>query len=76
MLAHYYNVPVVLVSGSEELEDEVKESLPEAVFHATNKTFALFSTQSLHGAVTALPEKFIKRYRSFKIQGICLFQNL
>ena len=57
MLAHYYNVPVVLVSGSEELEDEVKESLPEAVFHATNKTLSRFSTQSLHGAVTALPEK-------------------
>ncbi len=57
MLAHYYNVPVVLVSGSEELEDEVKESLPEAVFHATNKTLSRFSIQSLDGALTALPEK-------------------
>jgi len=36
-LAHYHGVPVILVSGSKELEEEIKENLPEAVFHATNK---------------------------------------
>jgi len=56
-LAHYYGVPVILVSGSEELEEEIKENLPEAVFHATNKTWSRFSAQSYHNALLTLPEK-------------------
>jgi len=50
-LAHYHGVPVILVSGSEELEEEIKENLPEAVFHATNKTWSRFSAQSYHDAI-------------------------
>ena len=56
-LAHYHGVPVILVSGSEELEEEIKENLPEAVFHATNKTWSRFSAQSYHDALLTLPEK-------------------
>jgi len=56
-LAHYHGVPVILVSGSEELEEEIKENLPEAVFHATNKTWSRFSAQSYHDALMTLAEK-------------------
>ncbi|MGB4453828.1 MAG: M55 family metallopeptidase [Coprothermobacter proteolyticus] len=56
-LAHYHGVPVILVSGSKELEEEIKENLPEAVFHATNKTWSRFSAQSYHDALLTLPEK-------------------
>ena len=40
-----------------EDEEEIKENLPEAVFHATNKTWSRFSAQSYHDALMTLAEK-------------------
>ncbi|WP_018962553.1 M55 family metallopeptidase [Coprothermobacter platensis] len=60
LLAHYYGVPVILVSGSEELKEEIHNNLPEAVFHAANKTWSRFSAQSYHDALIKLTDKVHK----------------
>lgn len=56
LLSHYYGVPVLLVSGTEELRGEVQQNLSEAVFHATNRTWSRFAAQSMHQALGELRE--------------------